>query len=100
MPIRMVIATALVAASLAACTQTTPRSDSAIDRYQRSVIVQCSLTRDVEGNPCIAKARQACGTDRVRLKNVDSRDSVSAPVARGAPVTLVYNYSVVYYCLD
>ncbi|KAF0807278.1 hypothetical protein A6D6_00830 [Alcanivorax xiamenensis] len=100
MPIRMVMVTALAATVLAACTQTTPRSDSAVDRYQRSVIVQCSLTQDVEANPCIAKARQACGTDRVRLKNVDSRQAVSAPVARGAPVTLVYNYSVVYYCQD
>ncbi|ERS14982.1 hypothetical protein Q668_08395 [Alcanivorax sp. PN-3] len=98
MPIRMVITTALVAAFLAACT--VPGSDSAVDGYRRSVIVQCSPTQDVEANPCIAKARQACGTDSVRLKNVDSRQAVSAPVARGAPVTLVYNYSVVYYCLD
>jgi len=92
-------AVVVIAGALGACAP--HQKDAAPAAFQRSVIVHCSLTRDVEGYPCLAKARQACGSDRVRLKNVDSREEVRAPVKpNNAPMALVYNYSVVYYCED
>ena len=94
------LALILAAALLAACAAQPPRTPPEVEGFQRSLTVHCSPTQEMEGPPCLAKARQACDT-QVRLKNVRSREEVRLPVGPGStPQSVLYKYAVGYYCLD